>query len=291
MNLTFTDNVTKKLIDVLKPSLSKANEIKFAVAFAKYSGFALIEDVIKECLEDGGKAEFLLGLDFRTTEPRVLRILDTMAKNGLNIKLFCFSDPLINDMPVYHPKIYLVRKRDVSVISIGSSNLTSGGLKDNVEVNAVIRAHSREEVVSDIYGIYNRLKFQEGRFEPDLAYIDGYEEAYNTIQKKSIEALKERRSKNRIKELKKRERTLPKPRPTKYELFGWQKLVYERLPEDIFSTSDIYAHEEEFRKFYPENKYIRAKVRQILQQLRDLGLLKHHISENKWERAKEKNNE
>lgn len=287
MELTFTDNVTKNLIDILKPSLSKANEIKFGVAFVKYSGFSLIEEDIKKCLKDGGKAEFLLGLDFRTTEPKVLRILNAMAKNGLNIKLFCFSDPSINDIPVYHPKIYLIRERDISIISIGSSNLTSGGLRDNVEVNAVIKAQSREEVVSDIYGIYNKLKFQKGRFEPDPAYIDEYEETYNTIRKKSIEILKERRTKNRIKELKERERTLPRPQLTRYELFGWQKLVYERLPEGIFSTSDMYAYEEEFRNFYPENKYIRPKIRQILQQLRDLGLLKH-ISENKWERAKEK---
>ena len=181
MEIKFTDNTTNNLLDALRPSFLKANEIRFGVPFAKYSGFSLIKDGIKECLKNGGRAEFVLGLDFRTTEPKVLRILDTMAKSGLNIKLFCFSDPSINDTSIYHPKIYFISKRDKFVISIGSSNLTSGGLKDNVEVNAIIEASTKEEIVSDIYRIYTRLKFQKNRFEPDLAYIENYEETYEIV--------------------------------------------------------------------------------------------------------------
>jgi HKD family nuclease len=281
MEIKFTDNITSSLLDILKPSIFNAKEIKFGVAFAKYSGFVLIADDIKRFLKDGGKAEFIFGLDFRTTEPKVLRILDSMSKEGFNIKLFCFSDPSTDDTPTYHPKIYLIKKRDRFIISIGSSNLTAGGLKNNVEVNAIIEASRSEELVSDVYGIYNRFKFQKNRFEPDLRYIENYEETYDIIRKKNIEALKEKATKNKIKELKEREKILPKPKPTKAELFGWQKLVYERLPESIFQTRDMYSYEKEFQQFYPENKHITDKVRQILQQLRDLGLLKY-ISKNKW---------
>ena len=281
MEIKFTDNITNNLLDVLRPSLPKASEIRFGVAFAKYSGFSLIEDDLKECLKSGGKAEFVLGLDFRTTEPKVLRTLDTMAKSGLDIKLFCFSDPSINDTPVYHPKIYLIRRKNKFVISIGSSNLTAGGLKRNVEVNTIIEAGIEEEVVSDIYEVYNRLKFQKNRFEPDLVYIEKYEEAYEIVRKKSIEALKETSTKNKIKNLREREKVLPKPKATGAELFGWQKLVYEELSDGIFRTNDIYAYEEEFRRVYPENRYIKAKIRQILQQLRDLGLLRH-VSGHRW---------
>lgn len=249
----------------------------------KYSGFSLIENEINECLGNNGKIEFLLGLDFRITDPKVLKILFGMARTGLNLKLFCFSDPWADDTPVYHPKIYLVSRGETAIISIGSSNLTAGGLKDNVEVNVVFEASIKEEMVSDIYGIYNRLKFQRGRFEPDLTYIEHYEEAYEIIQRKSIEALKEKSTKNRIRELKKREKVLPKPILTAEELFGWQRIVYERIPQGVFRTSGMYPYEEEFRAFYPENEHIRAKTRQILQQLRDLGLIEH-ISEDKWQR-------
>lgn len=283
MEIQFADNITRTLLDILKPSLEKADEIKMGVAFAKYSGLSLIQDDIKKCLENKGKVEFVLGLDFRTTEPKALRTILGMAKGGLHVKLFCFSDPSSDDTPVYHPKIYLLSRKDRTVISIGSSNLTAGGLKNNVEVNAIIEASKQDEIVSDLYGIYNRFKFQRHRFEPDFEYIDKYEEAYRIVHRRSVEALKEKGTRDKIAELKEREKTLPRPKPTVGELFGWQRLVYDKLPEEIFQTSDMYSHEKDFQQFYPENRHVKDKIRQILQQLRDLGLVKH-ISENRWQR-------
>lgn len=283
MEIEFTDNITRTLLDILKPSIEKADEIKMGVAFVKYSGFSLIQDDIMKCLANKGKVEFVVGLDFRITEPKALRAILEMAKCGSNVKLFCFSNPSSDDTPVYHPKIYLLRREDRIVISIGSSNLTSGGLRDNVEVNAIIEARKQDEIVSDLYGIYNRFKFQRHRFEPDFEYIDKYEEAYRIVRKRSVEALKEKSTQDKIAELKEKEKTLPKPKATIGELFGWQRLVYERLPEELFQTSDMYIYEKDFQQFYPENRHIKDKIRQILQQLRDLGLVRH-ISESRWQR-------
>lgn len=283
MEIEFTDNITRTLLDILKPSIEKADEIKMGVAFVKYSGFSLIQDDIMKCLANKGKVEFVVGLDFRITEPKALRAILEMAKCGSNVKLFCFSNPSSDDTPVYHPKIYLLRREDRIVISIGSSNLTSGGLRDNVEVNAIIEARKQDEIVSDLYGIYNRFKFQRHRFEPDFEYIDKYEEAYRIVRKRSVEALKEKSTQDKIAELKEKEKTLPKPKATIGELFGWQRLVYARLPEELFQTSDMYIYEKDFQQFYPENRHIKDKIRQILQQLRDLGLLRH-ISESRWQR-------
>ncbi|HLG93448.1 MAG TPA: phospholipase D-like domain-containing protein [candidate division Zixibacteria bacterium] len=284
MRIIFTDNITQKLLDVLRPPLSSANEIKFGVAFVKYSGLSLIEEDIKRCLKSNGKAEFLVGLDFKTTEPKALKTLFEISNSGLNLKLFCYSDPSLNDTPVYHPKIYLVRDGNRAVISIGSSNLTSGGLKGNVEVNAIIEANTDDEIVSDIYGLYNRLKFQKARFEPDLEYIEEYQETYKIFRKKSLEVLKDKSARNRVRALREREKVLPKPKPSRTELFGWQKLICERLPEGIFQPNDMYSYEGELRKFYPENRHIKDKIRQILQQLRDLGLLKY-VGKNRWSKS------
>lgn len=283
MEIILTDNVNKTLLEELRPHLPTAKELKFGIAFVKYSGFIMIEDSIYECLEQDGKIEFLLGLDFRTTEPKVLRTLHYLSTKRPNLKLYCFSDPSTNDTPVYHPKIYLIRGAEKFLISIGSSNLTAGGLQDNIEVNVVFHADERDEVVSDIYGVYNRLKFQKGLFKPDVNYIDGYEETYKTVQRKNRESLKEKQVRAKIRELKEQERVLPKPKPAKSELFGWQKLVYERLPDGIFKSGDMYSYEDEFRKCYPENRHITDKIRQILQQLEKLGLLKH-ISKNRWQK-------
>ena len=283
MQISLTDNVTRKLVDVLNPAISEARKVKLAVAFLKYSGFSLIEQSLDKCIVNDGEIEFLAGLDFRTTEPKVLRMLRQLSDSGYPIKCYCFSDPSIGDTPVYHPKLYLLMNNEKATISVGSSNLTGGGLRKNVEVNAIIIADLKEEIVSDIYGLYNRLKFQQKRFEPSLEYIERYEEVYERVQKRSIEALREKTTKAKVTELKEKEKVLPKPIPTTSELFGWQKIVYEKLPIGAFRTSDIYRYEEEFQEHYPENKNIRPKIRQILQQLRAIELIKNP-HRDRWER-------
>ncbi len=57
---------------------------------------------------------------------------------------------------------------------------------------------------------------------------------------------------------------------------GWVTLtlrIVRSLNQQEFSLSEIYAKECAFASFYPENNNIRAKVRQQLQVLRDLGYL------------------
>ena len=275
MEIHLVDNIENKLVNFLDPALAEAKKARLAVAFMKHSGLALIEGSLRECLGKGGEVEILVGLDFRTTEPKVLKMLLQLASEGFSLRCYCFSEPSVGDTPVYHPKLYLLSDDEKARIIVGSSNLTAGGLKDNVEANLILIAGLEEEIVSDAYGLYNRLKFQQKRFEPDLEYIEKYEEAYEVIQRKSFQALQEKRTRRLIKELKEKEKALPKPKPTIRELFGWQKLVYEKLPLGTFKTSDIYVYEEEFQKHYPENRNIKPKIRQVLQDLRDMGLLKY----------------
>jgi HKD family nuclease len=281
MEIIFTDNITKNLLEMLNQSIYRAKELKFAVAFVKYSGFKLLEESIKNCLKNGGNIEFLVGLDFRTTEPKVLRLLKKMSDEGLLLRCYCFCDPSYGDTPIYHPKLYLINDAETATIALGSSNLTRGGFKNNVEVNVIITAFLKEEIVSDAYGIFNRLKFQQGRFEPDQEYIDKYEEVYERVKRKSTDALRERDTKEKIGLLKEQERILPKPIPTKSELFGWLNLVYDRLPLGTFRTSDMYQYVEEFQKIYPENKNIKAKIRQQLQFLRDMRFVRNP-SRDRW---------
>jgi HKD family nuclease len=276
MEIRLTDNVEVKLIDVLLDSLSSAEEARIAVAFLKNSGLDLVEGELIQCLRRGGFVEFLIGLDFRITDADAL-----LRLKKIGAKVYCYSNPFTDDTPVYHPKLYIFKEEAKALVAIGSSNLTEGGLKDNVEINAILTLSDGDELLSDIYALYNRLKFQPNRFEPDLDFI----EVYNEVSARLRASEKSVRSKRSVSELvlklRKREEKLPKPRVTPGDLFGWQKIVFERLPNGQFKTSDIYKFEDEFRRYYPENRNIRAKIRQILQQLRDLGLIKH-VSWETW---------
>lgn len=50
--------------------------------------------------------------------------------------------------------------------------------------------------------------------------------------------------------------------------------LLRRLPSDSFSLKDAYGFEEVLSKFYPENNNLRPKIRQQLQVLRDVGILR-----------------
>jgi type II restriction enzyme len=58
---------------------------------------------------------------------------------------------------------------------------------------------------------------------------------------------------------------------------GWTTMtlrIIRSLKTDEFSLEALYAKEESFREAYPDNNNVRAKVRQQLQVLRDLGYVR-----------------
>lgn len=284
MQINFTDNHEKNLLTELSAGISKSKDVKVAVAFLKYSGYDLIKENILECLDNGGKLEFLVGLDFNTTDAKAIKALQEIESGNPMLRCYCFSDALKNDTPVFHPKLYLLNNGSQATVIVGSSNLTGGGLKNNIEVNAIIKAHIGHEVISDIYGLYNRIKFRSLLFKPDADYLKNYEKIRQAFKKEYEKYQREPANIELLAELKQKEEALPKIKIDASALYGWQKLVFEHLPSGIFKTSDIYLFEEEFRKHYPENVNIQAKIRQILQQLRDFGLIKYHKRET-WEKA------
>ncbi len=60
-------------------------------------------------------------------------------------------------------------------------------------------------------------------------------------------------------------------------LSGWNYIVYQLVlnnyKDKSFSLVEIYEFEKEFQKVYPANFHIKDKIRQILQNLRDLNYL------------------
>ncbi|NMC11747.1 MAG: hypothetical protein GYA34_02565 [Chloroflexi bacterium] len=88
-----------------------------------------------------------------------------------------------------------------------------------------------------------------------------------------------------MQELKEKEKSLQKPFISPINLSGWQKIIFQYLPEKEFTTDEMYRYVEEFKKNYPDNKHIEAKIRQILQQLRDLGFI-IHLGQGRWMQRK-----
>jgi HKD family nuclease len=279
MDFDFIDNERTKMSDVLASLFSESRTARVAVAFAKQSGLKLIEDPLRKCLDNGGSIEFVVGLDFHTTDATVLQAFRALSTAYSNFKFFCFSDP--SDHAVaYHPKLYLFENEAFVKSIVGSSNLTRGGLSENVEVNVLLELEHDSEKAERLFDIYARIKYQPSRFAPDDEYI----QAYRAIVEKAQQPETRREdTQAAIERLREAERNLPNPYMEPATLQGWQKLVFSKLPDNEFQTGDLYRYASEFTQTYSENRNIEPKIRQVLQQLRDLGVILH-LGEGRWKK-------
>ncbi|HEU4369277.1 MAG TPA: phospholipase D family protein [Methylomirabilota bacterium] len=115
----------------LAADLPTASQLSVAVAFAKESALSTVE--VESWCRPGRRLQLLAGTDFALTELQVLRRLEATG----------FADCRIYHSiagQVFHPKIYILESTDERIVYVGSSNLTRGGLLDNVEANVRMRA-------------------------------------------------------------------------------------------------------------------------------------------------------
>lgn len=279
MEIQLLDNLSRRLEDAILPALAESEDSRMAVAFVSAQGLQLLEPSIQRCLEGAGYVEFLVGLDLSVTDPQALRTLYRWSRDYGNVTCYCLTQ--LGPSVVYHPKLYVFRAGEEVRFVVGSSNLTEGGLRQNIEVNALVRANASEEVVSDVYAVYNALKFHPKRVEPDEEFVALYEEMFSVREREGSAAKADTRLTHLASRFREKVATLYSPVPGPEDLVGWQKLVFSRLPEGQFRTRDLYEFEEEFQSHYPANRNIRAKIRQVLQQLRDLGLVRH-VARETW---------
>jgi HKD family nuclease len=273
MRIQVVNNEDKNVLSILAPAISKADDIRVAVAFVSWRGLAMIQSAIDDALKKDSQIEFLIGLDFATTEPKAVQTLYNYYRNNHQFSLLCFAS--LRNSALYHPKLYTTRRDDKALAIVGSSNLTEGGMKKNVEINIVIEGDMNDEIISDIYSSYNILKFNEQRVIPDDEYIMYYSELYKIRRNKERKIAKDKHFKKLIKDFEDKTSRLKKPKPSRGDLVGWLDLIYNYSPEGEFTNSEIYKFQEIFQQRYPENKNIKAKIRQQLQILRDMGLIEH----------------
>lgn len=273
------DNVQWKTVSVLVPAIENATDIRIAVAFVSRDGVSQIMPAMQRRLEAGSHVEFLVGMDTRATDPSAIRDLYMLSKESLQVSLLCFVP--CNVSALYHPKMYLMRNEQMVTAIIGSSNLTRSGLTTNIEANVVIQDDIHTELVSEIYSTYNRLKFHPQRVVPDDEFIDLFADLCKIERRAESKWAQTSEIRNLREAFSRKTNALQRPKPSRSDLVGWLELVYDALPAGEFSNQDIYDLEPFFRQHYPQNRNIRAKIRQQLQFLYKLGFIEH-VARGVW---------
>lgn len=277
MEIRFVDNQDESLGDVLASRLGKSEDTRIAVAFVTRGGLRIIHNDLEKALLGGSSVEILVGLDLRVTDPKALWAMRDLAGGFENFNYYCLQGGRDG---IFHPKMYLMVEDANADVIVGSSNLTVSGLSKNAEANILLRDAKSSRAARDAFESYVRLKF-DNRFVPDEDFLTLYEQGVKRVSKVESSTQLVSEVSQIQKDLNEKAGTLRKPKATRKDLVGWLELVYEVLPKGEFSTSQLYEHESDFASIYPENRNIKAKIRQQLQDLRDLGFIEH-ISRNKW---------
>jgi phosphatidylserine/phosphatidylglycerophosphate/cardiolipin synthase-like enzyme len=168
-----------------------------------------------------------------------------------------------------HAKIYIFDKKKAFITS---SNLTYNGLNKNFEYGVLL---SDEKSVLKVLTDFNDLYFNKEVGTVTSNSILGIQKLLDALPKIEKPIFKK---KERIKieydfsdKLDSNDKII-----IQKKLSGWKKEIFNILDnnfDEIFELKDLYIFEKTLFKKFPKNNEIKPKIRQILQQLRDLGLI------------------
>jgi hypothetical protein len=189
------------------------------------------------------------------------------------LKYFIERNVEVRNFPALHAKTYIF---DSERAVVTSANLTLGGLESNYECGVLIQ--DRDTV--------SRLKSDFLKIFADKEKVSKVTAEIISISEDIIAKVPKEK---RIKFEKSEKHLFPRvgyePEDDLYDggiatvtrtLSGWRRdtfNVVSEIPTNIFKLEQVYAYKERLHKLHPKNRYIEDKIRQQLQELRDLGLI------------------
>ncbi len=220
-SIEVVDNTSKTAADFINTELASARSVYLASAFVKESGLRRIQENLERLLEQDGDAHLVTGLDFQITEPQAMRHLIRIAERYPQFVVRVFSKLKQNDVPTFHPKLYIFeRPAGVSSFLVGSANLTSGGLRENAEMNLAVRLASNHPLFSSVKDVYHGYLYAPKSSPIDLELVSNYELIHKKVRAAGRQVLQEPSVKKALRELQAKQRELSSSATTQKGLIG-----------------------------------------------------------------------
>ncbi|MGL5055796.1 MAG: DEAD/DEAH box helicase family protein, partial [Fusobacteriaceae bacterium] len=182
MQTSLINNRQKDMYTVLKRSFEGCKEFLFIVSFIRFSGIQILLDILKEAEKKGIKGKIITTNYMNITEKKALEKLKSFS--NLEIKFFDGEEK------GFHPKSYIFIYEEETKIIVGSSNLSKGGLKSNVEWNSEVilknENNYREEVLEEFDLFWKTSKDYHEKYFEDL----DFEPIKNGKHKNTVEKIK-----------------------------------------------------------------------------------------------------
>lgn len=122
-------------------------------AFVSIGGVNNLKDGITSFISNGGSVSLYVGVDLHATSKEALKALI-----DANIPTKIVYSP---NSVVYHPKVYLFRGNTNHMVIVGSSNLTTSGLFQNVESSICVKFNDGDaqgmELENSILRVFDKI--------------------------------------------------------------------------------------------------------------------------------------
>jgi hypothetical protein len=170
-----------------------------------------------------------------------------------------------------HAKTYIF---DQNFAIVTSGNLTNGGLSHNYEYGVLVEEPDMVKVIRQDFRALFRDREVTTLVTPEL--LDDAAAILSKIPEEKVWPGLIEAEQKLIRKVEESSIYEGGAKSIMQGLSGWKRSVFLRLndfQQNLFFLEDIYAYEDSLAKEYPDNRFIREKIRQQLQVLRDLGLL------------------
>ena len=153
--------------------------------------------------------------------------------------------------------------------------MTPGGLKNNLEYGILIRNELVDEIRLDYLTIFDNPEYPE----ITLDIIDKAENILRSVPREKHRPIRVN-EKDLFEDILNDENVAERfdggTTSILSNLPPWEKDVFEcllKLDRDVITLQEAYTFEKHLSQLHPNNRNIKAKIRQQLQYLRDIGLI------------------
>lgn len=151
---TISNLSAPSLVEHIGPLFDSAEQVDIAVGFAGASGLEGLRAGIESLLSRQGTLRLIVGMLVPAGATR--RDLDSLT--NLNSAPGSLQHRRVRvTTRSYHGKLYLFKTSDTVESIVGSSNMTAGGLRDNLEFNLCFEGLRAEESIALCTNFFERL--------------------------------------------------------------------------------------------------------------------------------------
>jgi phosphatidylserine/phosphatidylglycerophosphate/cardiolipin synthase-like enzyme len=211
------------------------------------------------------------GIDFRYINSFKLAHFHTGASDLEALSVLKNDNCRLKNVHNLHAKLFIIDNAAI----ITSGNLTPGGLRNNLEYGILTTDKIVDEIKTDYLKIFNNPEYPEitldiiSKAKAILLSVPKERQKRIKVTDKSLfeeiinDEIIEERFEGGIQSI------ISNLSPWEKDVFG----CLEKLGNDVFTLKEVYSYEKYLSILHPNNRTIKAKMRQQLQYLRDIGLI------------------